>query len=113
MTESWRTINQVINKRSKSTKIDVLREIGSDVDDKQNIANTMNAYFCSVGKDLANKVETVPYSIVTGKCNLKPHNKQCILKAIGVQDIRETMLKMKTSKSVGSVVIFNTCDSLF
>ena len=48
--ESWRTINQVTNKPSKTTKIDMFKESGSDLVNKQDIANTMNHYFCSVGK---------------------------------------------------------------
>ena len=102
MKESWRTINRVINKRSKSTKIDIWKESGSDIDNKQDIANTMNAYFCSVGMDLASKIETIPNPIVTGKYNLNPHNKQFIFRPLGVHDIREAMVKIKTSKSFGS-----------
>ena len=102
MKESWRTINRVINKRSKSTNIDIWKESGSDIDNKQDIANTMNAYFCSVGKDLASKIETIPNPIVTGKYNLNPHNKQFIFRPLGVHDIREAMVKIKTSKSFGS-----------
>ena len=102
MKESWRTINQVVNKRWKSTKIDILKESGSEVINKQDIADTMIAYFCSVGKDLASKIVAVPNPMVTGKCNLNPHNKQFNFKAIGVQDIREAMVKIKATKSFGS-----------
>ena len=62
----------------------------------------MDAYFCSVGKDLASKIDAVPNPIVTGKYNLKPHNKYFHFKTIGVQDIREAMVKIKTSNSFGS-----------
>ena len=75
MKKSWRRIKQVIDKRSKSTNIDILKESGGDIVNKQDIANTMNAYFCPVGKDLASKIEAVPNPIVTGKYNLNPHNK--------------------------------------
>ena len=43
-------INQAINKRSKATKIDMLKESSCDIVHKQDIANTMNAYFCSVAR---------------------------------------------------------------
>ena len=61
----------------------------------QGIANTMNAYFYSVGNDLASKIEAVPNPMVTGKYNLKPQNKHFYFKAIGVQDVREAMVKLK------------------
>ena len=68
----------------------------------QDIANNMNSYFCSVGKDLASKIEAVPNPMVTGKYNLNPQNKHSNFNAIGVQYIREAMVKFKTSKSFGS-----------
>jgi len=100
MKESWRTINQAINKRSKSTKIDILRESGSYIDDKQDIANTMNVYFCSVGKVLASEIETVSNPLVSRKYNLNPHNKQFI-SYIWIQSIREAMVRITTSKNFG------------
>jgi len=55
MEESWRTIKQVLNKRSKSTNIDLINDNGTEVMTKKEIYNTMNRYFCSVGGDLAEK----------------------------------------------------------
>ena len=57
MKESRKAINQVIYKRSKSTNIDLLKEPGGNIVNKQDIPNTMNEYFCSVGKDLTSKTE--------------------------------------------------------
>ena len=51
MKESWKTINQVLNKSSKSTTIDLLKESHGEVVNKQEIFNSMNAYFCSVGSN--------------------------------------------------------------
>ena len=48
---------QVINKRTKSTNIDLLKDSRSVIVDMQEISNAMNSYFCSVGKDLASKIE--------------------------------------------------------
>ena len=79
-----------------------MKEPDSDFVNKQGIANTMNAFFCSVGKDLASKIEAVSNPIVTGKYNLNPQNKHFNFKVIVVQDIREAMVKFKTSKSYGS-----------
>ena len=94
--------NQVINKRSKTTKMNMLKESGSDIINKQDIANTLKAYFCSVCKDLASKIEAVPNTIVTGKYYLNPHCKYLHFKTIGVQDIREAMINIKISNSLGS-----------
>ena len=102
MKESWKTINQVLNKRSKSTNIDLLKGPGREIVNRQEISNTMNEYFCSVGKDLASKIEDAPNPMLTGKYNLNPNNKRFNFRPIVVQDIRDAMGKIKTSKSLGS-----------
>ena len=102
MKESWKIIKQVINKRSKSTNIDLLKDSGREIVDMQEISNTMNSYFCSVGKDLASKIEDAPNPMLTGEYNLNPDNRRFNFRPIVVQDIRDAMGKIKTSKSLGS-----------
>ena len=57
----------------------------------------MNAYFCSVGKDLASRIEDFP-----NPYNHNPDNRRFNFRPIVVQDIRDAMSKIKTSKSLGS-----------
>ena len=95
MKESWKTINQVLNKRSKSTNIDLLKGPGGEMVNKQEISNTMNDYFCSVGKDLASKIEDAPNPMLTGEYNLNPDNRRFNFRPIVVQDIRDAMGKIK------------------
>ena len=71
----------------------------ADIVNKQDIANAINTLFCSVGKDLASKIGAVPNPTVTEEYN---HNKHFNFKAIGLQEIRESMVKIKTSKSFES-----------
>ena len=60
MKESWKIINQVLNKRSKSININTLYTSDGAIVHKQKIADMMNEYLCSVGKDLAEKLEYAP-----------------------------------------------------
>ena len=60
MKESWQPINELLNKRSKSSNIDCLKESGSGTVHKKDISNAMNSFFCPVGKDLADKKLTQP-----------------------------------------------------
>ena len=53
--ESWKTINKLLNKRSKSSSIDNLAGSGSDTVPKEDIPDVMNSYFSSVSKELAYK----------------------------------------------------------
>ena len=66
MKKSWKAINDLLNKRSKSSKIDCLKESGSETVLKKDISNPMNSFFCSVGKDLADKIDTAPYPLLEG-----------------------------------------------
>ena len=53
--ETWKTMNQVINKRSKTTNIRALQEGDETITDNKSIADTMNSFFCNVGKSRAAK----------------------------------------------------------
>ena len=58
MKESWKNINQLLNKRSKVTNIESLKDDkGNNIVDKQEIADTMKKFFCSLGKDVAKNIK--------------------------------------------------------
>ena len=44
--ESWKTIHELLNKRSKSSNIDSLKESGSETVHRKDIPEAMNSYFC-------------------------------------------------------------------
>ena len=68
MKESWKTTNQLLNKRSKTTNIESLKDDeGNFIVDKQEIVETMNGFFCSIGKDLAKKYERKPNPLLSGE----------------------------------------------
>ena len=50
MKESRQTINQLLNKRSKSINIDSLSDSSQIFFDKQRMSDKMNQFFCSFGK---------------------------------------------------------------
>ena len=52
--ETWKTINQLVNKRSKTTEISTIREGDRVISDPTEIADSTNQFFCCVGKDLSN-----------------------------------------------------------
>ena len=56
--ETWITINQMINKRSKTTHISSLEDGDKDITDSQKIADAMNQYFCNIGEQLSSKIPT-------------------------------------------------------
>ena len=60
MKETWRTLNQILNKRSKSTNIVCIKDQDKELVGKNEIAESMNQFFCSVGKDLASEIDDAP-----------------------------------------------------
>ena len=52
--ESWKTVNELLNKRSKSSNIRCLQEVGTENIHKKGISDAMNSFFCYIGKELAN-----------------------------------------------------------
>ena len=66
MIETWKTVDEILNKRSKSSNIDCLKELDLEIVIKKDISNIMNNYFCSKGKDLANDIDQVPNPLLCG-----------------------------------------------
>ena len=64
--ETWKTINQLVNKRSKTTEISTIREGDRVISDPTEIADSMNQFFCSVGKDLSDKIANKENPLLTG-----------------------------------------------
>ena len=102
MKESWKIINQVVNKRSKSTNINNLSAPNGVIVNKQKIADTMNEFFCSVGKDLAEKIDYVPNTLLSGDLTVNPEKKCFRFKTIEIRHIRDAIGKIKISKALGS-----------
>ena len=56
MKETWKTINQLVNKRSKTTNISSLQEDNKVLTGCADVAESMNQYFCSIGQNLCAKI---------------------------------------------------------
>ena len=101
MKESWKTIYELLNKRSKSSNIECLKDLGTENTHKKDISNAMNNFFCSVGKDLANKIAPVPNPLLSGDYDVNKDKAEFSFKTIEVKDIRAAFAKIKTAKSFG------------
>ena len=65
--ESWKAINEVLKKRSKTSSIDCLKESGTETRNKIDVANEMNNYLCTLGKDLADKIQPATNPLLSGE----------------------------------------------
>ena len=102
MKESWKTINEVLNKRSKSCNIDCIKDSGNAIVNKKDISNAMNSFFCTIGEKLASKIDATPNPLLSGDFTERSNNVQFQFRTVGVQEIRDAIAKTKTSKSFGS-----------
>ena len=101
MKESWKTINLLFNKRSKSTNIDLLRDQNKTVSNKGEIYQSMNSFFCSIGKDLASKIEGGYDPLIFWDYFLNSNAGKFVFKSINAEQVREAIGKLRTSQSFG------------
>ena len=99
--ETWSTLNQFLNKRSRSTNIDMIQEPGRNILNKQSIFETMNDFFCSIGRNLADKIENSPNPLLSGDYEVNPLNRKFKFNSVSIQDISKEIYKLKKSKSFG------------
>ena len=97
-----KAINKLLNKRSKSSNIDSLKESGSETVHKKDIFYTINSFFCSVGKDLADKIDPAPNPLLAGDYEINKHKARFNFRIIEVQEIRDAFATVKAAKSFGT-----------
>ena len=99
MKESWKAMNELLNKRSKCSSIDCLKESGTETRNKTDISNAMNNFFCTIGRDLADKIQLAANPLLSGEYEVNKDKAKFNFKTIELKDIRDAFAKAKTTKS--------------
>ena len=107
MKEFWKAINLLFNKRSKSTNIDLLRNQNKTISNKGEISQSMNSFFCSIGKDFASKIEGRYDPLIFCDYFVNSNAAKFVFKSINAEQAREAIGKLKASKSFGDDGISN------
>ena len=102
MKESWKTVNELLSKRSKSCNIKCLKEAGTETVHKKGTSDAMKNFFCSIGKELADKIDSVPNPLLTGEYEVNGNKAKFNFRTIEVKEIRAAFAKIKTAKSFGT-----------
>ena len=102
---SWRVINEIINKKSKFTNIDYIKNCGKEICSNSEIANAMNEYFCTIGAGLAKNIEETANPLQSGHFLIHSSTPNFRFKFIIVQDIWVAMAKSTNSRSFGTDTI--------
>ena len=101
MKETWKAINQLVNKRSKTTNVSSLQEDNNILTSSDEIAESMNQYFCSIGQKLSEKIPHAENPLLHGDFSLNKNSTRFQFRAITPADIMKARQKFKVSKSFG------------
>ena len=96
--ESWRTINELLNRKSKATTINEVNVNGKSIAGDKDIANEFNKYFSEIGKKLAKEI---PHNDIDPLSYVTPVSNSFTFKNISKEELSYVISSMKTSKSAG------------
>ncbi len=96
--ESWQTINELLNRTSKTTAINEININGKTTVGDEEIAKEFNKYFSEVGKKLA---EEIPDNDIDPLHFVNPVSNSFTSKTISEEDVNRIIFSMKTCKSAG------------
>jgi len=105
MKESWKTVNELLNRRSKSSNIDCLKDSEHTFDHKKATSNSRNNFLCTIGEKLASKIDAVPNPLLSGEATVNNSSVKSQFSSITVKEIRDAIAKIKTTKGFGKYEI--------
>jgi len=99
--ETWKTIYQLFDKRSKSTNTDLLQDQNTTISRKGELFQSINSFFCSIIKYLSSNTDVVYYPLVLCNSFLNSNAAKPTFISIHAQQITEAISKFKTPKKCG------------
>ena len=93
---TWKTVNKLLNKRSKTTEVPYLEENGEIITDPQNTADMLNTYFSTIGEKLSSTFTANDNSLL-----LPQVNSQFRFKLITEISVRKAIKALKPKRSFG------------
>jgi hypothetical protein len=112
--ESWQTIHELLNRKSKTTAINEINMKGKTIAGDEEIAKEFNKYFSEVGKKLADEI---PDNDIDPLHYVNPVSNSFTFKTITEEDVNRIISSMKTCKSAGidkiSVKLIQAAGKLF
>ena len=104
---TWKTINLVLNTKSKTTQIATLDVDGKKISNHEAIAEHMNTYFCNIGQDLSKKIPATPNPLLEGKYSVNPEGTTFHFQPVNSNQVACVLGKFKTSMGFGTDCIAN------
>ena len=101
MKETWNIINQLINKQSKTTKISAVVVEDTCLTKNNEIADSMNDYFCSIGEKLSSNIPSTENLLFKSNYSLNENHERFHFKMTRAEKPSKIANKFKTSHSCG------------
>ena len=86
---AWKTINLVLNKTSKTTQMVSLDVDGKQVCDNKAIAESMNDFFCNIGKNLSDKLPQTENPLLESRFSVNEHNLRFEFQAVNIAQVEK------------------------
>ena len=96
---TWKTINQVLNKKSLTTHIPSLEVEGKTV--SGDTAESMNNFFCEIGKTLSDKIHQSSNPLLDNDYEVNPKSVKFHFEYMNVPRLERVLGKFDTSKGSG------------
>ena len=93
--KTWKLINELNSQQRKSAYIAEIKIGNQSVSSSEDIAETLNSHFTSVGQALANKI---PSAGVKPEIYLQQTDKTFTFQAVTVDNVRDLLLKTDSEK---------------
>ena len=103
--ETWKTLNLLLNKRSKTTNVGSLNVDGEVISENSLIGRSMNEFFCSVGSNLSVKIPLQPNPPLSGEYKIRESTElptEFKFHPVDITTINRALGKMKKSFGFGS-----------
>ena len=78
-----------MNKKSKSTQITALDVDGKQVCDNKAIAESMNDFFCNIGKNLSDKLPQTENALLESRFSVNEHNLRFEFQAVNIAQVEK------------------------
>ena len=104
---SWKVINQVLNKKSKTTQVSCLNVEGETILDNKAIAESMNNFFCDIGKKLSDKIPDTLNPLLANEYSVNKENSKFHFKTVDTRQVEKIFGKFKSSMGSGPDGIAN------
>ena len=100
--KTWQTINNVLNKKSKTTNIASLNVDGIHISTNADIAESMNNFFCTIGQTLSDKIVQTRNPLLENDYEVNPQKTKFKFHVIDKIQLGKVFGKLKASKGSGN-----------